>query len=47
MSSETPARIMGELARKGTLEVGKDADICIYDPAIQLQLVMQQGRIVE
>lgn len=47
MSSETPARIMGELARKGTLEAGKDADICIYDPSIQLQLVLQQGRIVE
>ncbi len=46
MSSETPARIMGELARKGTLEVGKDADICIYDPSIQLQTVIQQGRIV-
>ncbi len=47
MSSETPARIMGELSRKGTLEAGKDADICIYDPAIQLQLVLQQGRVVE
>ena len=46
MSSETPARIMGELGRKGTLEKGKDADICIYDSDIQLHLVMQQGNIV-
>lgn len=46
MSSETPARIMGVLDRKGTLEVGKDADICIYDSAIQLQAVIQQGRVV-
>ena len=47
MSSETPARIMGVLDRKGTIEKGKDADICIYDSAIQLQAVIQQGRLVE
>lgn len=46
MSSETPARIMGVLDRKGSLEVGKDADICVYDSGIQLQAVIQQGRIV-
>ncbi len=46
MSSETPARIMGVLDRKGSLEVGKDADICVYDKGIQLQAVIQQGRIV-
>lgn len=46
MSSETPARIMGVLDRKGSLEVGKDADICVYDKGIQLQTVIQQGRIV-
>lgn len=46
MSSETPARIMGVLDRKGSLEVGKDADICVYDSSIQLQAVIQQGRIV-
>ena len=47
MSSETPARIMGVLDRKGTIEAGKDADLCIYDSAIQLQSVIQQGRIVD
>lgn len=46
MSSETPARIMGVLDRKGSLEIGKDADICVYDKGIQLQAVIQQGRIV-
>lgn len=46
MSSETPARIMGELGRKGTLEKSKDADICIYDGDVQLHFVMQQGNIV-
>ncbi len=47
MSSETPARIMGVLDRKGTIEPGKDADVCIYDSAIQLQAVIQQGRVVD
>lgn len=46
MSSETPARIMGVLDRKGSLEVGKDADICLYDPSIRLKGVIQQGNIV-
>lgn len=46
MSSETPARIMGELGRKGTLEAGKDADICVYDGDVQLHFVMQQGKII-
>jgi N-acetylglucosamine-6-phosphate deacetylase len=46
MSSETPARIMGELGRKGTLEKGKDADICFYDQDVQLHFVMQQGKII-
>ena len=46
MSSETPARIMGELGRKGTLEKGKDADICFYDQDVQLHFVMQQGKVI-
>ena len=41
MSSETPARIMGVLDRKGTLEAGKDADIVLYTPeALELKFVM-------
>lgn len=47
MSSETPARIMGELGRKGSLQAGKDADICFYNDDLQLQFVMQQGNIVK
>ena len=47
MSSETPARIMGVLDRKGTLEAGKDADIVLYTPeALELKYVMQMGREV-
>lgn len=46
MASETPARIMGILDRKGTLEKGKDADIVMYDGDQQLKFVMQMGRVV-
>ncbi len=46
MASETPARIMGILDRKGTLETGKDADIIMLDDELQLKFVMQMGRIV-
>lgn len=46
MASETPARIMGILDRKGTLESGKDADILLLDSELQLKMVMQMGRIV-
>lgn len=46
MSSETPARIMGALDRKGTLEKGKDADIVMYDSDLYVKWVMQMGQIV-
>ena len=46
MASETPARIMGILDRKGTLEQGKDADIIMLNDDLQLTFVMQMGRIV-
>ncbi len=47
MASETPARIMGILDRKGTLEEGKDADIIMLDKDLQLTFVMQMGRVVK
>ncbi|MBR2932139.1 MAG: N-acetylglucosamine-6-phosphate deacetylase [Rikenellaceae bacterium] len=47
MSSETPARIMGILDRKGTLEKGKDADIVMYNKALEVQCVWSMGKIVE
>lgn len=45
MSAETPATIMGEQHRKGTLKKGLDADIVIYDNDINLKFVMQMGHI--
>lgn len=46
MASETPARIMGVLDRKGTLEAGKDADIIMFNDELALTYVMQMGREV-
>lgn len=46
MASETPARIMGILDRKGTLEKGKDADIILMDNDINLKGVFSMGHKV-
>ncbi len=43
MASETPARILG-CTHKGTLAVGMDADIVIFDKQIQMQKVFVRGR---
>ena len=32
MLAENPAKMFGVWSRKGSLDVGKDADIVIYDP---------------
>jgi N-acetylglucosamine-6-phosphate deacetylase len=46
MASETPARIMGIYDRKGSLEAGKDADIVMLSPNLQIQGVWAMGRRV-
>lgn len=46
MASETPARITGIYDRKGTLQVGKDADIIIFDDDIRLSAVFAMGQEV-
>ena len=47
MASETPARIMGVLDRKGTLERGKDADIIALDRDLNVRAVWAMGQLVE
>jgi N-acetylglucosamine-6-phosphate deacetylase len=47
MVSETPARIMGVLDRKGTLERGKDADIIALDRDLNVRAVWAMGQLVE
>jgi len=46
MSSETPAKIMGEHHHVGILRKGYDANICIYDTEANLKFVMQKGTII-
>lgn len=46
MASLTPARIMKVQDRKGSLEIGKDADIIIFDNDVNIQMTMVEGRII-
>lgn len=46
MASANPARIMGVLDRKGTLEIGKDADIVIFDDNVNVAATIVCGRTV-
>jgi N-acetylglucosamine-6-phosphate deacetylase len=46
MISTTPARILGVLDKKGTLTVGKDADIIIFDKNINVSMTMINGKII-
>ena len=47
MVSETPARIMGVLNKKGTLERNKDADILILDDKLEIRAIWQMGRMIK
>lgn len=47
MASATPAKIMGIYDHKGSLEAGKDADIIIMDPDLNLTKVIAMGRPVD
>jgi N-acetylglucosamine-6-phosphate deacetylase len=46
MITETPARIMNILGQKGTLTVGKDADIVIFDENISIHTTMVNGKVI-
>jgi N-acetylglucosamine-6-phosphate deacetylase len=46
MITQTPAEIMGIADRKGSLGVGKDADIVIFDEGINIETTLIQGKIV-
>ncbi|WP_255954525.1 N-acetylglucosamine-6-phosphate deacetylase [Streptomyces odontomachi] len=41
--SETPARLLGQYDRVGSLEAGKDADVVVLDPAFGLAGVLRKG----
>lgn len=46
MITATPAAIMGIADRKGSLAVGKDADLVIFDNQINIEMTMVNGNIV-
>ena len=46
MASRNPARLMGISDRKGALEVGKDADIVIFDDNVTVAATIVRGRKV-
>lgn len=45
MYSLVPARIFGVDGHKGSIAVGKDADLILFDEDIRVQLVMVKGRV--
>lgn len=46
MASSTPARILKCNNKKGSLEVGKDADIVLFDEDIQIHTTIINGKVV-
>jgi N-acetylglucosamine-6-phosphate deacetylase len=46
MATLTPAAVVGVDDRKGSLEPGKDADIVIIDPDVNVQLTMARGQVL-
>ena len=47
MASLTPATIVGVSDRKGSLEVGKDADVVILDDDLRVMQTVARGRVFE
>ena len=45
-SSLNAARAVGVSARKGSLEVGKDADLVLVDSEVNVQMTVAEGRVV-
>ena len=46
MASLNPAQSIGVAEYKGSLEVGKDADIAIFDEEMNCQLSISEGRVI-
>ncbi|GAB4114692.1 MAG: hypothetical protein Kow00103_08790 [Candidatus Caldatribacteriota bacterium] len=46
MMSATPAKNIGIFSKKGSLSIGKDADIIIFDENINIAMVMVGGNII-
>ncbi len=46
MGSFNPALVIGMESRKGTLEVGKEADIVFFDEEFNVYMTMVEGKVV-
>jgi len=46
MGSYNPALVIGMESRKGTLEVGKEADIVFFDEEFNVHMTMVEGKVV-
>ncbi len=46
MASYSPAMLLGIENKKGSLEVGKDADIVIFDNNFQIKMTIVEGKVV-
>lgn len=46
MASLTPARILGIDSRKGSIDPGKDADIVVFDDAVDIKMTVVEGKVV-
>jgi N-acetylglucosamine-6-phosphate deacetylase len=46
MITETPARILGVDGAKGSLAVGKDADIVLFDDDIFVSVTVVGGKVI-
>jgi N-acetylglucosamine-6-phosphate deacetylase len=46
MASLNPARSIGLDGRKGSLEVGKDADLVVMDESLNVKLTIARGQVV-
>lgn len=46
MASYTPARLLGIQGKKGSIGIGKDADLIVFDDEIRVSLVMVRGDMV-
>ncbi|NLJ60688.1 MAG: amidohydrolase family protein, partial [Firmicutes bacterium] len=46
MVSKTPARIIGVYDRKGSIEVGKDADLVLLDASLQVRATIVRGDVI-
>ena len=46
MASLTPTKLLGIADRKGSIAIGKDADLLVFDENIQIETIMVRGILI-